>query len=254
MGDYYYVPRRPLRLRKRSTGTSKAALKAYVSPYKKTTTRRYVPGRNRTSGFYGRFGVANGGELKFKDSNYVSGAVPVGGIIVAPSINLIAQGTGEQQRVGRKCTIESIHMRFNLNVDNFQGAIPQGGDNIRTIVYLDSQANGAAATVTDILATAGLNSFRNLANSLRFKILMDKTHSINYAGIGSNAVNNANQHAVTRYYTWNKKCKIPLEFSGSTGVISEIRSNNVGVLLISDVGVGFEIANFRVRFSDKSSG
>jgi len=50
-----------------------------------------------------------------------------------------------------------------------------------------------------------------------------------------------------------KKCNIPIEYSGTTGAITEIRSNNIFLLASSD-GQADDlvtmVGNCRVRFSD----
>ncbi len=67
------------------------------------------------------------------------------------------------------------------------------------------------------------------------------------ASDGAGVVSNSE---VRQDYTFFKKVKIPLEFSAGTGAITEIRSNNLFVLLISEAGAaGFE-SKMRLRFSD----
>ena len=47
-----------------------------------------------------------------------------------------------------------------------------------------------------------------------------------------------------------KTCNMPIEYDSTTGAITEIRSNNIGVLLLSRNGVCTFGSKFRVRFSD----
>ncbi len=209
----------------------------------------------RTEGFYGRYRtvgyVGSGGELKFHDVDLDDAVVTNSGAVTA-SINLIAQGVTEVQRVGRKCTIKSIGWHYNYSLPEITAAgSPPPFDNLRVILFVDKQANGATAVVLDILETADFQSFRNLSNSGRFRTLMDKTFALNYrAGAGITA--SSDYPSITFNGTFYKNCNIPLEFSATTGAITEIRSNNIGVLLISSANVSGFASKFRLRFSDGS--
>lgn len=241
------------RKRKRSSFSADAQALALVRPVFKPQykRRRFTPGKSRTGGYYGRFSKA-GGELKFFDvSLNSSGSVATSGE-VANSINTIAQGTGEKERIGRKCTIRRIHWKCYLSLASQEsGSSALSGDMVRCIFYMDKQCNGAAASVTDVLETATWNSFRNLSNSGRFNILYDKTHTINYGGITSEGSGVVTQpYTIKPEITFNKEVNIPLEFSSTTGAISEVRSNNIGVIFISSNDQGIIQSKFRLRFSD----
>ena len=81
----------------------------------------------------------------------------------------------------------------------------------------------------------------------RFVILKDKTYTLNpptqNAALGS--------CQTLREIKMNKKCNIPLEFSSTTGAITEIRSNNILCLFINAAD---NLTNFaftvRVKYSD----
>jgi len=211
--------------------------------------RKAGPGYTRSSGYYGRFG-ASGNELKFFDANVTDGAISSSGnILAAGSINNIAQGTTESTRIGRACTLESFHLRYTMKVPYINdAALPSNGDSVRMIVYKDKQCNGATAAVTDILESGDIHSFRNLANSSRFQVLHDKITLLNYNNITSEAAGTVTCHAYSKELTLNKKVNIPLEFNDVTGAITEIRSNNVGILLISENGLASFGGKLRWRF------
>lgn len=221
------------------------------SSKKRKKSPKIVPGITRKSGYYGRY-PAGGGELKFYDIDVDDGTVTQGGTIQnSGSVVNIAQGTGESQRVGRKCTIKSIHWRYAITLPESDAiANPPSGDTIRVILYIDKQCNGTTAATTDIMESNDWQSFRNLANSGRFQILFDKTHSLNYMGLASDGAGVVSAPDRRLDFSFNKKCYVPLEFNSTTGVISELRSNNIGVLLMSRVGtIGFN-SKMRFRYSD----
>lgn len=212
-----------------------------------------IPKRNRgylrTSGFYGRYGVSKYGshkhyhtkELKFRNIDINQAPVSSVGNITE-SINKIAQGTNEVQRIGRVCKMKSIHWRLRCFLPNTISATATT-DTMRIILYLDKQANGLTATVTDILESANFQSFRNLANSRRFKILCDKQVTLNVPSSDSTEYGR-----VSRNFQIHKKVNSQIEFNSTTGAMTEIRSNNYGVLLISEFGEMQLESRLRIRF------
>ncbi len=187
-------------------------------------------------------------EKKFHDLDIDDTAIDNAGTIVAPSCNLIAQGTTEVTRIGRKATIASIHWHFETRLPT-QTAAASASDVARIILYVDKQANGATASVTDILESANYQSFNNLANKSRFRTLMDRTYNLNAsAGGGDGTTEDYGQ--VIESDSFHKKVNIPIEFDSTAGAITEIRSNNIGVLTISRSGVAAFASKMRLRFTD----
>ncbi len=206
-------------------------------------------GFQRTSGFYGRFTGANA-ELKFHDLDIDDAVVAQNGTIAEDSCNGIAQGVTESQRIGRKCVIKNIGWRYTLLRQLESAAVGLAPEAVRVILYLDKQANGATATVTGILESDDYQSFNNLANTSRFKILMDRTHTLQVGtSAGDGTTNDTNGWQLDASFF--KKCNIPIEFDSTTGAITEVRSNNIGVLLLGKTGAsGVFNSKMRLRFSD----
>ena len=214
-------------------------------------TSAIVGGITRQVGYYGRFSGLPTGELKFHDIDVDDTTVSATGeILNGGTVNIIPQGTTEVQRIGRKCTIKSINWRYDI-VRNDTTAI-WDVEVVRVILYLDKQANGATATVAGILESTDYQSFNNLANKGRFLTLMDRKHVLKpNAGFGDGTTNAFSDDLV--YDEFFKKCNIVLEYdnSATTGVLTTIRSNNIGVLLISKLGTGTLFnSKMRLRFSD----
>ncbi len=186
-------------------------------------------------------------ELKFFDLDLDDALIASGGTIT-DSINKIPQGVTEITRVGRKCTIRQINWRFDLQLPTQTGA-SAGTDTVRVLMYLDKQANGATAAITDILESADFQSFNNLSNKRRFRTLMDRTYAIN-AEAGGGDGTNEDYAANTLTDSFYKKVNITIEFNSTAGAITEISSNNIGVLLISRSGLVAFSSKIRLRFSD----
>lgn len=197
----------------------------------------------RIQGYYGKY-PPQASETKFKDFDPAVTPVATTGDIVLNSICTIAQGTDETERIGRRAMITKVLWRYSVKLLT-TATIADSSDIVRVILYLDKQCNGAAAGVTDILDAAQFDSFLKLENSGRFKILMDKFHTLTaQAGIAGNI----GEVIVFR----QKFCdlSIPIEYSSTTGAIGEIKSNNIGILAISKSGHCVFDSKLRIRYSD----
>ncbi len=216
--------------------------------------KQWVPRRSRgymrTGGYYGRFarnGGKRGAELKFHDVDLDDASV-ANSATITDSVNKIAQGVTESTRVGRKCTLRSINWRWRLQLPNGT-ASASTSDTVRIIMYLDKQCNGATATAAAILESDDFQSFNNLANKSRFRTLMDRTYTINSkSGGGDGTTEDYGKEGIDD--SFYKRVNIPIEFDSTQGAITEIRSNNVGVLLISESGLCGFASKMRLRFSD----
>ncbi len=215
--------------------------------YVKASPRAFVPGRDRTGGYYGRFS-GPGGEMKFKDTD-VSDAV-VTATMVINQILVIAQGNTESERIGRKLTIKKIHVKGQVKLAS-QTAANATANTVIMMLVQDTQTNGAAFTATDLVETDDYKSFRNLAQSSRFKILYKKTITLNAQGGVATGAAYAFGEPV-RAINCNVNCSVPIEYDNSldTGVIATVRSNNIYWVTQASAGTASIDANCRVRYSD----
>ncbi len=192
------------------------------------------------------------GELKFHDLDIDDSLIASGGTIAQVSCNVIAQGTTESERVGRKLIVKGIGWRWHMTLATTATAT-ETSDIVRIILFLDKQANGATATVTGILESADYQSFNNLANKSRFRVLMDRTYAFSAkAGSGRGSTDTLSYGECAKQDSFYKRCNIPIEYdnSASTGVITSIRSNNIGVMTLSHSGHVQFLSKMRLRFSD----
>lgn len=223
---------------------------------------RRARGFVRTGGYYGRFtryGVSKP-EMKFYDFNTFGGAVPIGagGGLLVTSIVGVSQGNGESQMIGRKITIKRISVRgtgiFRTNTGTLANL--GSGNRLKIVLVLDRQCNGAAANVNDVYQNADIDSFLNLENKSRFKILKDWNVE-NPAVTGYNSTLNTYYVDEKRVnFEWTGKVHIPIEYSPQAGgvrTISEIRSNNIFMLAFADQTPGNTAQvefNTRIRYLD----
>lgn len=190
------------------------------------------------------------GELKYFDNVLANADVPIAGAIVPAAGTLveIPQGTGDIQRDGRKITVRSIHIRSNIQNTAPLTTLIQGSY-LRYMLVWDKQTNLTAPTVTAVLQTADYRSWRNIYNTQRFNILMDKT-----IVLSTTTAPSATTFTTQNYYLKKSfKCNIPITYndlSVTTGPITTIPSNNIFILVISNDGQVDCAHNVRIRFSD----
>ncbi len=178
--------------------------------------------------------------------------VSTGGTIAEDSLLTIPEGNGQSERNGRKITVRSIHMRYDILLPAAVGSNTTS-DAVRVIVYLDKQTNGAAAVVADLLNVADWQSFRNLGNTGRFAILMDKQVALNSkSGSGRGTTDTLAFGEDERAFSWNKTVNIPIIYddSVSTGAIASMCCNNIGILTISKGGLAAFGSRVRIRYTD----
>jgi len=196
----------------------------------------------RTSSAYRR--GAGTGETKYFDTgNTDTGDATAGNINLLCTVPQDATETG---RVGRKINVKTINIRAYFTLDS-QGTNPPTGAIVRWMIVLDKQTNGATFAMSDLLSQVVPNGFRNLDNVDRFVVLKDKSITLNCMtmnGTTSSAIN------YSRQVRFTKKCNIPIEYSGTTGVIGQVRSNNIYFVYISSDIASNAIWKGRIRYTD----
>lgn len=212
--------------------------------YQRMEVSRDMPVQSlaRTGGF-----IAAKTTQKYFDTTLAPTTVTTAGVILNASLNLIPQTTTESGRIGNRVKLTSIHLRGKVVLP--ATAVAAVNETVRIIVYLDRQCNGATAGVTDILTSADYRAFNNMANKGRFQTLIDEFCDINYQ-TGVNAT--PAWASVGKNIMLNKKgLGIALQFSSTTGAITEVRTNNIGVLAISYAGAATCEYIARVRYDDQ---
>lgn len=223
-------------------------------------TYRSLRGYVRTGGYYGRFSRASGNELKFYDENKGATAVynGAGTAYLESSMNNIPEGTGQSERLGRKCTVTAAFVRGTLTLVGATAA-SRNSAKCRLVLLLDKQCNGAAISGTFGNNTGAafelddINSFRNLENSSRFKVLYDKVHTLTADGATASGAAFTFGDVKKNFMINLPRLNIPLEFSGATGGITEIRSNNLVMVAISDATANTDLTCeyiSRIRYKD----
>lgn len=230
--------------------------------YTRYKARKMRAGYNRTGGLY-RLGRRSGVEYKFFDTFVEPEAIGSEGDILE-SFNIVPQSTAANGRIGREITVRSIDVTLTIEasaesvIDNL----------VRIILYLDKQSNGTAATVEQILNLGNetippLVAHANLENSQRFVILKDSLYVVPVRAAQvtrgttvddvTTTTNTANIRGST-IRRMRKRLNLPITFADGTVSMNSVKTNNLGLLLVSTDG-GVETTTVgisgRIRYSDK---
>ncbi len=213
----------------------------------------------RYGGFSGRFGRNGGGmlrpEKKFFDTSVAATAMADTGTTLqgttTTELTAIINGTGENERNGSRIRLMAIHGRMQIKLPLLNGVTTLGtcNEQLRIMIGIDKQANGAHAAVTDLLETAFIHSFRNIENNHRFIWLYDRMIIINQQVTGNGASDNLFDGAEKIIYkSINLKLNMPMYFDGSTGQKGEVRSHQIFMFGISARGLVTVQTGWRVRY------
>lgn len=216
--------------------------------------KRFVKGRDRTIGDYKRFsgpGVTRP-EKKFLDIDILDNPIGTTAGVIS-SLNILPQGIAANERIGRKVTITKLKIKYRIHMPLTESVSTlTSGDTVRVMIFIDKQANGAAALGTDILSDdTDYHSYRLLSNAGRFTVLWDRTDHLDFANfVYDSNVPQVMQTGGAYYIKFSKNLNLPIEFNGATGAITEIRSNNIGMLLMSSNGRAVMKGISRIRYAD----
>lgn len=186
-----------------------------------------------------------------------------GSAMATESINLVSEGTLGNEMIGRKITITSIDLRFNIRNAQADDAtlatlITALGNNYRLDLVLDKRPNGAGYPgYGDIYAntvTYASMAYLNLANSDRFQIL--KTWSGTFFDrVVWNGTNFGTVPEI-KYYQCHLDVRIPMECTPQAGAsrnVGEITRSNIFFVMIKNSTATENIQLryvSRIRFTD----
>lgn len=173
-------------------------------------------------------------------------------------------GSGVNERVGRECTIQSIHVRGVLYIESesFTPSNPAPDAYFTVWLVEDRQTNSAGLDTSQVFKDVGSSSLRtmvynNIENSHRYRVLkkknvrikrdlttyVDTTPSLRIGGSGA-----------TAYFDMNWKGKITVKFNGSSlpnGNVADVNNSSIHIIAIRNNGFGDLnelFLNSRVRF------
>lgn len=208
--------------------------------------RRGSAGYTRTSSLYNRRFLASSRQRRPERKFYNTAGLIAKTVdmYTAPqfmNINLVAQGAGATQRIGSKISIDEVE--YHSHVRRLGCEAPDATPSnlgmpltFRTVLVLDKQANGDAPDFSDVFDTVAQPdptlAVPRVDNNMRFKILKDIKKQIDPGQMFVNELLTPDGiwipgNSVDFDFKMKFKTPITIEFGGSTGVINEVRSNNL---------------------------
>lgn len=184
--------------------------------------------------------VSNLEKIERDESKYIDFAGNIAGVPVAgatQALNVLAQGDAANTRTGNSVVGKNLQVKLTMQQ---AGATPS--QSVRVIIYLDKQPNGALPSVGGaggILQTAVYQAFLSDGSRARYRILMDKTFSVQTSG-----------PSIINYKKFIPLRDLQTRFGQNLGTIADIQTNALGILYIGDTALSTLTYNIRYRFVD----
>lgn len=234
---------------KQSTYTSRKRKAATTLVRKAASLLRAKGPRTGPTYSRSRYPALGGGrgypELKVVDTALTTTIIPTTATITL--LNGIATGTDYTNRIGRKITIKSILFRATV-VPNTSSNTP-AGDTTRHMIIYDSQPNGAAPAIADILQNSSINDPLNLNNRDRFRVLFDQYVTMEAAQYAAGTLTAGSPGA--RQIKLYKKCNLEQIFNNTGSTVASIQTGAVYYVVISGFNnQSTSLWTSRIRFMD----
>jgi len=164
-------------------------------------------------------------ELKFLDTSITDASIS--GACTFTDLNVIVQDDLPNGRDGRKVVVSSIHVKGFVKLRAATAATDTSGT-VRCMLIQDKQTNGATMTAAQLLTSDAYNSFRNLNNSKRFKILWKEEYDLKAGGAAPSGAALVFSEDI-QHINANVKCNIPLTFdqTAATGAKNTQTENSI---------------------------
>lgn len=170
-------------------------------------------------------------------------------------INAIAQGTSQNQRIGKKYTITDVVL--NLHIKLLPGVQVASAGAIETYtlkwaLVLDKQTNGAQLNAQNVykdnVGITDVISHRNLENATRFQVLCSGIETMNHTTVFTNGTN-AYYSREDKIQVCYKKVNIEVNCKGTGANVTDISDNSLHLIACSNAANKYAIEYVcRVRF------
>jgi len=257
--------------KRRVTGKNKIKpprlhLMQYNKKHRNNYYTRPVQTNYRTGGYAHMqpFGL----ELKYWDEaklpSTISSVSAVSNLYLTSLVSKVKPGSGESQRIGNKIRVKKIQLKgylhlpksivTSVNFINPLSATPFY-DRIKIWVVLDTQCNGAAPNVEQVIqkVTNGLfmDAPRNLQYSSRYQVLSTCSiacsgRQVNQAADGVVAVMGNMSTPFEKFLNVD----IPIVYKAATGAIGDLTENNIFIMAVTERGESQLALTVRVRYED----
>lgn len=187
------------------------------------------------------YGVLPGdGEVKFVDDGQFTSTMATalssanGDPTTRACLNAMAQGDGDSERVGRRIVMKSLELQGNIGL-HYGDSAAFVGTYARMVVYLDKQTNGVQSTPDEVYTAgtgASVNAYPDLAQSGRFKILVDKWVDLTPGGFSWNGTVWASLGSKKHFRVHVDLNDMEANFTGTGGTVANIVDNSIHVFFV----------------------
>lgn len=171
-------------------------------------------------------------EKKWKDTA-ISISPGAGGLVT--TLAVVPQGATESDRTGRKAIITDVLVKGHIAFGATLGTTSTlTANRVRIMIVQDTQPNKALFASTVIHgSSADINSYMNLVQAKRFKILFNKVYTNNGSAGHGNGDTAQDYGGSFVPFNINIKCCIDMEFDeavGTDGTVDEQTINSISFL------------------------
>ncbi len=216
----------------------------------------------RTRGVYAK------GEMKYFESALIAKAIPASVDWTATEMDpttqnclfVPQQGSSIQQRIGQKATLHKLKIRGSIVVPpQANKTVTDSASQIRLILYQDMQTNGSFSQGENLMnsqaasAIITVNSFQNVDNFGRFKVLKDKTLFLQNPNISWDGTN-MEQQGLIKSFKLNVNFKTPIQvrFNATNGgTVADIVDNSFHLIAATTSATLVPDLTYAVRASFK---
>lgn len=172
-------------------------------------------------------------------------------------LNTVTQGTGESERNGRKCKMHNCYVRGEIILtQNESQTAPADAQHFRIILVLDTQTNATEANALSVMeSTLGTDylGFRRLENTVRFKVLWDRTFTIRPLVMNEGAANLFAKGGNKIIFKIMKNFRTPIVVnytsSADPATVAQISDNSLHIMGIATTASATLTYQSKVRFS-----
>jgi len=155
-------------------------------------------------------------------------------------LSSIAQGDGESNRDGRRCTVKSVAIRGVICEAALEDANLLVANEYFIALVQDTQTNGAQLNSEDVYknimggSIGGTSMLRELQFQTRFKVLATRHLTRPVRTITTDTSGNTSFEAVGTCvkFSMYKKLNMPITFKGTTGIIANVVDNSLHIIAV----------------------
>ncbi len=223
--------------------------------------RRFGGRRRRRGGF-----VRNGGlirftqrvpgtlsqEKKFTENQVDDVTILTTGSVILNTLNLVNQGDGVLDMLGKKLIVVSISIQGTIHLPSQSDATLSNiiaSDTVKIYLILNKQTNGTAATANDFWEGDTIRSHREIDKTQQLQTLRRLVLTVSTPTVILDTTFKTLRTSIP--FSIYMTAKIPIDYTGTTGrSITNIRTNNLELLAISEEGKATISVISRIRFTD----